>query len=390
MIHIEKIRKKIFSLVEENDKKIITLLGIRIRTKTSSYYEKLEIVTKTQDNYDLSALHRAKKAIIFIVPSKGQMAGGIMSIFNFCHYSRMVQKDCLCLIVTAPGDFTYARNETFENDELVYRWSQMRKNLTSVEDLIVHVPECLVNRFYKDLSKADMSFLKSVAKLKLNVLNQNINLMPDMKYIEKLYNLTSDVIHSTGFHKYTTQQVCNRFKLPLYYLPSFLNLDNCVWRGVEGKKKVVLYSNDHHPMKQQIIDRLRLELADFDFVEINNLSYAEFLALIADCLFTISFGEGFDGYYIQPYYAGSIGITVYNEEFFPEAAIADFPFVYGSYQELGEKVSEDIKDICEDKNKYSEVARHTHDYFVEHINKVNHTIEGLRNVYEERPTFLPK
>ena len=342
-----------------------------------------------QDKYELKEWQSAKKIIIFLVPPDAMMAGGIMSIFYCCQFSRNLNRDGLCIISTPPGERTYAKNNQFENDEKIYRWDQVMENTKKSTELFIHIPECWVKRFYKDLTMKDIVFLKKHRNLKLNILNQNIDLMPKLKYINRLLNLTDKVTHSTGFLRYTSQEICDLFGLPLYYIPSYINLDYCVRKPFSDKQKLILYSNDFNIAKQKIIEHLEENLKDFQIREINGITYDEFLELISNALFCISFCEGFDGYYIQPYYARSIGVSVYNEKFFPSSSLKSFPFVYDSYDELYEKIVDDIKIVCDDPERYERVVGETHAYFVNNINKNCETINGLERLYNNKHMFLP-
>ena len=53
-----------------------------------------------------------------------------------------------------------------------------------------------------------------------------------------------------------------------------------------------------------------------------------YMDYIAKAMFVISFGEGFDGYFIQPCLVGSVGIAVYNERFFPDSSWKELDNVY--------------------------------------------------------------
>jgi hypothetical protein len=343
-----------------------------------------------QDLYNLNNLKGAQRLVVFLVPSNDNVAGGVISIFKFCQITRELLSDSVAIICTHPGRYTYAKNSGFENDELVYRWEQVVKNANNVQELILHIPEYYSFRFYKDLRANERSFLKSIPTLKINILNQNINAMPKLVQLKDLGLLTKLVTQSISFDRCVTQSVCDQYGVPVYQVPSFVDLENCIKKNYEQKKRLILYSPDMQPLKYRIINQLKKDLNDFEFKEIRNLKYLQFLNLVADSLFCISFGEGFDGYYIQPYYAKSIGISVYNDQFFPDAKIKNFPFVYSSYEQMEQNIANDIKKVVKYNKQFKKISTEIYHYFQKNINNKDRTIRGLDLYYNNAPTLLPR
>ena len=345
---------------------------------------------KIQNKYDFSPLKEAKSAIIFLVPTKNVVNGGVISIFNLCRLSRDVAKNRVVLIATYPGKFTYHKNDKFKNDEQVYRFSQIVKYGKGLEELIIHVPEYYSEQFYSDLSVSEKKFLKSVRKLQINIMNQNLLCMPTVCYLKKLYKLTDNVTQTTGFKRYSTQEICNKFQMPLYYVSPLNNLENaCVKKEFGEKKKIILYSPDSQPLKPNILEHLKDNLPDFEFRMVEDLTYEEFLEAVSEAMFCVSFGEGFDGYYIPPYYSKSIGVAVYNDIFFPNPEIKSLPFVYKTYDDLRKKLPGDIKNVCGNKGEYERISESSFAYIKQHAGNKEVTVSGLEKFYKGEATFIP-
>lgn len=68
----------------------------------------------------------------------------------------------------------------------------------------------------------------------------------------------------------------------------------------------------------------------------------DYKKLISKAMFTITFGEGYDGYFIEPALSGSISFAVYNDLYFPKN-MNKLDTLYSSWQDLKEKIVEDIK-----------------------------------------------
>ena len=172
--------QQIFSIKNKAGRKIITFLGIKLKFQNNrKFFKETAASIKVQDCYDLEPLKKAQKIILFLVPSKGKMSGGVMSIYSICEYTREINPDWFCLISTHPGKFTYARNDEFENNEQVYRWEQIVQFGSNIQEMILHIPEYYVKYFYVDLKGNDIKFLKSLPSLQINIMNQNIEKMPN-------------------------------------------------------------------------------------------------------------------------------------------------------------------------------------------------------------------
>ena len=75
---------------------------------------------------------------------------------------------------------------------------------------------------------------------------------------------------------------------------------------------------------------------------IQNLTYEQYKAVISRAKWAITFGEGLDGYIIEPVFSGAIGFAVYNDEFFTPD-FKTLPTVYDSYDTLLKKIADDMK-----------------------------------------------
>lgn len=377
--------------------KIKTLIKLILLGELSTIKQKSLLVAKLlkestrarliQNTYNLNPIKKSEKLVIFLVPGQIELLGGIMTIFQACQISKEVYPDALHLIATFPGYFTYAKNNKFKNEEVVFRFSQIINNLNNVQELVLHIPEFYAARFIFDLSKSQIKIFQKIKDLKINILNQNINFMPEYDLLKTLYQLTPNLSHSVGFEKFATQDIANQYRLPLYSMFSFLDLENCVVKEFDKKEKIILFSSDPHPMKNTILKILQENLIDFRLKEIKNLTYEEFLEAIASAMFCISFGEGFDGFFIQPYYANSIGIAVYNNIFFPKEEIKEFPFIYENYEELAQNIVNDILVNYKNKDLYEETSKNTLLFLKDNINKKENTSNGLKKIYTSMPDF---
>ena len=85
-------------------------------------------------------------------------------------------------------------------------------------------------------------------------------------------------------------------------------------------------------------------------------------------MFVISFGEGYDGYFIEPLLSGTLSFTARNPVFFPNE-FRELPNVYKNYEEMHERITDDIRSLVANERQYldyvanakNEVRRFTND-----------------------------
>ena len=342
-----------------------------------------------QNRYDLSDIKEVKSISIFFIPEYIMINGGVMMLFAFAKYSRIVNKEIFVAVSTC-GEKTYAKNTLFPNEEKVYRFEQFVNNCKCLENLILNIPEYMASYFYEILNDREIKFLKSIKNLQLNIMNQNILLMPEPEKLKQLTILTNNITQTTGFEKYTTQEICDKWGYPLYFLLPNNGIDYSVFKKPFSQKKdIFYYSPDTHPRKEEILEHLRSILPKFKFVEIRNLTYTSFLKFVSTCKFSITFGEGFDGYITDIHGVGGIGFAVFNNEFFPSERFLNFANIFSSWDDLKFNIQERIKSLLDDPQKYEDCSK----LLLDEVNKEYKekiTLNCLRDFYNHKPTFIPK
>lgn len=381
--------KKLFSIKHEKSCSTYRFFGIKIFIKNKKYFlSQVQESIKIQNVYDLKNLEQTKKLIVFLIPEKKIIAGGVMSIFSLCRTTRELCKDCEVIISTIPGNLTYAQNDMFENDEKIYRWEQITDSAKNAKEVLIHLPEFFADKFFEALTKKDIEFLKSVENLHINIMNQNIELMPEPQKIKDLYNLSDNITQTIAHHRYSNQKICNKWDIPTHLFSCLLNFPSGKEIPFEDKEKTIVYSPDENKNKEKILKTLKENLNDYKFVEVNKISFNEFVELISKSLFTLTFGEGFDGYFIQPAILGSLGFAVYNDDFFPDESWKSLINVFDSYEEMAQNLVQVVRTLEKDKEKYLELSK---------LNKSKHDElystekykERLRNFYNKNYDFYP-
>lgn len=376
---------KIFSYTKSETRVVYSFLGIKLNTKNPEF-TKNQI--KIQDSYDLNELHNAKKLVVFLVPGKRIISGGILSIFSLCKTTRELYPDICSVITTFPGKKTYAYNNLFRNNEKVYRWEQILKNAPNIKNLIIHIPEYLCKDFYTALTKSDIQHLKKIEKLQINILNQNIDMMPERSKLSSLYNLTSNITQTIAHDKNATQEICNKWNMPTHLLSANFEIEGYKAYRFEEKEKIIVISPDSCTYKKQIIKKLKKEFPDYQFITVFKMKFEDYMDLISRAYFSITFGEGFDGYFLMPPIVKSLGFAVYNDHFFPDSSWKSIKTVYSSYQEMFDKIVNDIKTLSSNKEEYIktyELIKKKHD----ELYSTNKFRDNLERFYKQQYDLLP-
>lgn len=325
--------------------------------------------------------------VVFLVPPEQFIGGGIISIFSLCRETREVVPDSTHVVIsTYPGTPTYGKNTSFENDEVVYDFKTVIKEHPRLNSLIIHIPEYSVEAVVHGLNNF-RPFLESAKSLQLNVLNQNIKMMPDQFVAASLFTFTQNVTQTTAHIRYTNQELADTYRIPTHLFSVRIDPSQYVHKSFEEKENIVLFSPDEHPLRQKLIDTVKQQ-TDFEVIELHDLTFEEYKAIIALAKFTVTFGEGMDGYFIESAYSDSIGFAAYNEDYFPDKAYLELPNVYPDYETMVARFIRDIKKLATDGEAYRS-ANHQTAKLLNKIYGVHFFKENVRRFYKHDYSFTP-
>ena len=384
---------KMLSKQDTDVYRIYNIFGIKLSFNKKNKELKIEHKKsiKIQDKYDLTSIKNAKKMILFLIPSPDStmLNGGIMSIFSLCEMSRKINANTTCIISTPPHcKYTYAKNDKFMNDEDIYRFSQIVDNAKNLDEMILHISDYYADDFYKDLKKKDIKFLKSIKNLHINIMNQNIELMPEPEQLKDLYKLTNNITQTIAHDRYATQEICDKWQIPTHLFSVNIDIGKYKAYPFEEKEKIIVLSPDENEHKAKIVENLKQKLSDWSLITVNNMTFTEYMDLISRAFFTITFGEGMDGYFGQPQYVNSMGFAVYNDNFFPDESWKNLKNVYLSYDEMLDNIVSDIKRYSENKNEYEHIIEE----FIDKNSKIyqfSKFEDNLKRFYKQEYDFMP-
>lgn len=348
----------------------LNVFGLKIKLKNPWYRVQLAQYLKAQiacqNCYDLSEIRQAQKVVLFVLPAEEVVSGGILSIFSLCRYTRDILPNHAVVLVTEAGNKTYACISWFHTDEKIYRWEQMMDNLQNTERLILHIPEYMSAAFYDKLSESNRNILKRIPDLTINILNQNPQIMPPSDAVQNLFDLSPKVTQTLAFRDKNIQELANRYQMPITTVYSYLELSK--WKPVpfNQKKKIILLSPDTNIYRKQVVNTLKKEMPDFKLISINKMSFEQYMSLVCQAFAVISFGEGYDGYLLQPIIVKTLSFAVYNETFFPNTDFLQLTNIYASYPEMIQNIAWDIRRQSNDPAEYYKAIRALKNLDTEH------------------------
>lgn len=304
--------------------------------------------------FQLCNRNTSKRIILFFLPDYlDQVSGGVLSINSIQNEVRNLKKIHKCNVYLS--FFPSVINENykftkFENDMVIFNFDEIIKHFKTLNYLEIHIPEIYVKLFKREDKNFDVFFnwLKTVKDLKINILNQNEEFMPNLLIINKLKELTTNITMTVAHLRYATLAKRNYYDIPLHLLTPCTS-KKYYHEEYKHKQNIIIVSPDLIDKKLydtsvnkfDVLNKLRLELLDYEIIVIENFDYEDYKKLISVAKFAITFGEGMDNYFIEPAISGTISFGVYNDVFFPKNSKI-LRTIYSDFNVLIEKIVDDI------------------------------------------------
>src|SRR6516165_9561669 len=282
----------------------------------------------------------ARKLVWFLVPSWDICGGGLLSISYFHAETQMLLGGPGVAIVasTYPNAPILKKYTAFPNSMHIFSFTEVITHFRSVEHAILHIPEYFCKDFAHQLSPTERLFLDTIPRLQINVMLQNVDqCSPDD--IQPLRTLTNEITCTTAHDRYSTKEQSTRFGIPLHKLSVFV--DGYEQRRWTEKQDIMILSPDQHPLRDRVIEIIKKGLPNIELITIGGMSYEKYRSLIGKAKWSLTFGEGLDGYFAEMAWTGGIPFAVYNERFFMPQ-FNELPTVYDTWDDLQTWIVGDI------------------------------------------------
>ena len=267
---------------------------------------------------------KTEKLILFFIPGadyysgKESISGGLISIVSLAQETSLIYKETSVQVLCATyyKEHLIFKLSTFINETQVFSPIQIESYFSNLNDLTLHIPELYVDDFVRNHQQN--SWFKGVNSIQINILNQNIQLMPDYNVLNELKSKFSSCTITTAHKKYCNPYYRNSYGIPLHQLSVWISPENYLKKSVHEKENLILFSPDNKELTQRLISFFSKVLPSFKLQVIQGLSYEEYKELISRAKYLITTGEGLDAYFIETYFSGGIAFALKNLNFFDE------------------------------------------------------------------------
>jgi len=323
-------------------------------------------------------LATARSVIIFLVPGLDIVNGGVRSIISLAEESEKLTAihNSMVFVCSMPGDPPLQRFTKFNNSVRIFSLWSVIQEAAQVRGLLVHIPEVYVRRFDEYIRVLDTK--RTTCRLRFNVMLQNIDFLPEASDLASLKQIGT-ISCSTAHRQYFTTAVANRLGCQLFHFSTLVDPSLYKRKTFAQKDNLIILSPDFAPEREQIIDALSAYLPGFEVRIVQNITFETYSEWIESAKFTITFGEGLDGYFVESIFSGAIGCAKYNDRFFTEN-FKDMPFVFSSWADMATHLPEMIHQTNE-ANAFETIQSAQYLVLCE-VYRYSEYIDNLKHFYE--------
>lgn len=326
---------------------------------------------------------RTRRLIVFLTPGHDGPSGGVMSIAAIYRESQALQKlhGSRVVMCTVPGEPPLLKYTWFRNHNYLLDFEALLNRCGRLDYLLVHIPEYAVKHVGAWLSSHWSSF-KDVKELHLNVLVQNIDLgqEQDLTILKRFGKVTCTTAHEA----YSNAAMREELGVALHRLSCCNGAELYRPLRYEDKQPLLMVSHDPHPLKERVLRGIKQELPELSIQVIQNLKYDDYCEVARRAKWSLTFGEGLDGYFADPVFNGGVAFAVFNARYFTPA-FAKLETVYPSWDVLIEKITTDLRRLDEPV-AYKRCSRQAWELLNE-LYSTERFRENLRAFYRGEYTF---
>ena len=301
---------------------------------------------------------KTEKLILFFIPGadyysgKESISGGLISIISLAQETAKIFKgsNTKTLCATYYNQHLIYNITSFENQSVILSPKLIEHYFKIVKSLVLHIPELYVEDFV--LNQLNNKWLNKIQNVHINILNQSIQLMPEMDTIEELKKQFNICTITTAHTKYCNLFYRKKFGVPTHLLSVWISKENYINLNYEVKEDLILFSPDNPELSGLLIGNLKKSLPQFNYQIIQGLKYEDYKELICKAKFVITTGEGLDAYFIETYFSGGVSLAIKNTDFFDDKYL-NLPCLFDDDTDISEFLVSRITEFDNDKRYHS-------------------------------------
>lgn len=342
-------------------------------------------------NVKVNMLSFDEEWVVYFNVARDLISGGMLSINRFVEKSLFIdESDNKKLILsTLPLANNVVSYTGFKSAKPAIHFNEIIKKGVP-RSAILNVPENFVRSFIDEMDDEQKKWLHMVPNLRINILNQNNNYMPNRDYIEYLRSITTNITMTVAHVKYCTQDMANKYQIPVSLLTPFI--PRFYRSSFLDKEKIIVLSPDNEAFNKNItrsmmIERLSSAFPEYSIITVKNMTLEEYKVLISKAMFTLTFGEGYDGYFIEPALSSSVSFSVFNPVFFP-SNFKKLDNLYDTIEDMYNNIVSDMKKLSANQDMYEKISLAT-EAEIKRFTNDEISYENLTDFYENRVDYLP-
>lgn len=318
-----------------------------------------------------------ERLIIFLTPGFDWRCGGVRAIVFHSLETRRISNvhGAKVVLATLPGDPWLLKYTWFKNKNFLVPFEEVAQRYSNLNWLMIHVPEYAVNKLIAAISPEQQIFLSRITNVHFNVMVQNIDQIEGQQISD--LQLLGKVTCTTSHEAYCSEMYRKKIGFPLHPLLGYVDPGKYSIMSYQQKEDLLLVSPDPHPLKEQILAKIQKAYVNMRIQIISGISYKEYKRLISRAKWSLTFGEGLDGYFAEPIQSGGIGFAVYNDRFFtPEYLVLEN--IYQSWEEFENNIVCDLERL-NNPQAYNNCWSKSYDRLIRYDANSYH--ENLRRFY---------
>ena len=329
-----------------------------------------------------------EKLIVVLTPGYDIVNGGILAISAIYEETTKLKHihGAEVIMCTMPGHPSLLRYTKFDNQNYIYRFSQVLSYFQSLRNLMIHIPVIYIHLFLRNITNEERLRLSKIRNVHINLMIMNITLLKALDPIEYINELKQfgKVTCTTAHEQYTTSEIRGKLGIPLHKLSVWVSPEQYNKERYTGKENLMVVSPDRHPKKAEVLSLLARQLPQLKIQIIENLTYDEYKNVISRAKWALTFGEGLDGYFVESIFSGGVSFSVFNPNFFT-TDFKSLRTVYGNYDIMCEQLFSDMKDLDNEVN-YNGYQKKQYDLCCKYYN-YEQFITNLELFYKGEYTF---